>query len=204
MASRAGLTNLIRRLRSMTHTSNNDYSIVMGDGSTVTWWSDAQLEEIMSAHMMDFQWAGLTDQQEISTGGTVKYFYYQAPRGDLEEATSGTVFWRVADSTGSVIGTASYSVDYVRGLIHFNADTGGTAYYLTARSYDLNLCAVDIWQEKMGSKEAFYSFRSDNQTFNRNEWFNHCAQMVKRYQSEAGLKVSFMKRTDLMPRGGRW
>lgn len=208
MPSRTGLTNLIRRLRSMTHTSNNDYSLVIGDGSTVVWWSDSQLEEVMSVHMMDFQWAELIPQVEVAAGGTARYFYYQAPRGNLEEADSGTVYWRVADSTGSVVGTTNYTVDYVRGLIHFNSDTGGTSYYLRGRSFDLNLCAIDIWQEKQGSKEAFYAFKSDNQSFDRNQWFDHCKQMIAQYQTSSGLQVTIMRRADLLPpsnnHGGRY
>jgi hypothetical protein len=202
MSVRTGLTNLVRRLRGMTQAGTADWSIIQGDGSTVFWWSDDQLYEVMDLHATDYFMANLRGQFEQDSGGTVRTFTYYAPAGNLEEATSGTVYWSVRDTTGSVVGTASYSVEYSGGIVHFNADTKGTVYQLRARSYNLNRAAADLWREKSANAAKYFDFKSDNQSFSKSQFMDHCLKMATYYDNQAGLTVSRMVRTDLLPRGG--
>lgn len=196
MPVRAGASNLIRRLRGLCQIGTADYTV-----NGVAWWSDDAVQEILDANVMDYHQGYLRPQIETDTGGTARYFNYYAPQGNLEEAVSGTVYWRVFDSIGSVVGTANYTVNYVQGYIRFNADTGGTAYYLRARGYDLNSAAAQIWREKAGSSAAFFSFSSDNQSFSRGQWFDHCESMAEKYEAQTGGVFSKFQRDDLMPSG---
>lgn len=201
MSVRAGVEPLIRRLRGMAQIGTADWSLIMGDGSTVYWWTNDQIFEIMNVYSTDYFMADLRSQSEQVSAGSVQYYTYYAPAGNLEEATSGTVYWSVRDTTGATVGTANYTTEYSAGIIHFNADTGGSSYQLRARSYNLNRAAADIWREKASNSAKYVNFSSDNQRFDKGDFMKHCLDMAKYYDQEAGLKVSFMKRTDLMPRG---
>lgn len=220
--ARAGLSNLIRRLRGMAQIGTADYSLVIGDGSTVVWWSDSHAQDILDAYRMDHQYEMLTPAPEY-LGGTNIFKNYYAANHDWEEATSGSVYWLVVDSAGNDAGTANYSVDYIAGLVRFSADKLGTAYFLTGRTYNLNAAAAQIWREKAASTAAFYTFKTDNQSFDRSQWFDHCMKMAQFYDGEAGIKTSRLKRADMLPgqadsyisnsykwdringdRGGRW
>lgn len=201
MTIRDGLSNLVRRLRGMTQVGTADYSLIIGDGSTVFWWSNDHLYEKLDLYACDYYFASMQARQETSPGGTARYYDYSLPAGNVEEATSGTVYWRVADSTGSVVGTAEYATDYVAGIVRFNADRGGTAYYWRGRSYNLNRAAADIWRDKAANAAKYFNFTSDNQRFEKSQFYEHCVKMATYYDKEAGVIVGRFQRTDLLPKG---
>jgi hypothetical protein len=185
------MTNLIRRLRGMTAAGTADYSV---DGET--WWADDHLQEVLDAYRIDLNRVPLFAQPEHD-GGTPLYHDYYAPLGQLEEAASGSAAFAVEDGDGDNVGTASYTPDYVRGLIRFSADQGGTAYYLRARAYNLAAAAAQVWREKMASTAAYYAASVDGQRLDREQWFDHCERMVRRYESEAGVQTVAVSRTDI-------
>lgn len=199
--ARAGLTNLIQRLRGMAQIGTADYSIVMGDGSTAVWWSDAYVQNILDAYRTDYQFAPLIISSEYIAGTSV-YKNYYAPAKNWEEANSGSAYWLVTDSLGADPGTANYSVDYIAGLIRFNNDQLGTAYYLTGRTYNLNAAAAQLWREKAGNTAAFYTFSTDNQSFSRSDWHKHCLEMARYYDGEQGIQTAKLRRSDLIKAGG--
>src|SRR5687768_488946 len=99
MATRTGMVDLIRELRGMANVSTSQYSTVTEAG-TVTWWSDAQLMEKLDARGVrtDWNYASLQPVQEVGAGGTVFYVQYYAPAGNLEQNTSGTIYFEIEDS----------------------------------------------------------------------------------------------------------
>lgn len=182
MAARTGMANLILRLRSMTQAGTADYSL-----AGTAYWDDNMLQDRLDRYARPLWDVDLTPNPQYRAGTTI-YHEYQAPYGDLEEAASGTAYWAVTNSAGSVQGTANYSVDYLRGVIRFNADTGGSAYYLSGRAYDLHRTAMEIWREKQGSVAAYYSFNSDGQNFSRSDWFDHCERMIQQYNQATVIR----------------
>jgi len=191
MSVRAGMNNLIARLRALAAVGTSDYSI-----GNVSYWSSRQLQDRLDGARTDMPRVPLTAEPEYS-GGSVLYHDYCAPLGDLEEASSGSVYWSVQDSNGNEADTDDYTVDYIAGRIRFASDQGGTAYYLRARSYHLKRAAAGIWREKAGQAAAYYSFSADGQSFSRSDWFDHCMKMANEMDGSAGMQFSRISRVDL-------
>lgn len=197
------MVNLLRRLRGLTQVGTAQYTL-----GTVTWWGDDQLQEVLDAFRVDVNFYEMRAQPDVNPGGTVQYFQYYTDYTNLEENTSGTIYFQIEDGTGSAVGTANYSVDYISGLTRFNADRGGTVYYLRARSYNILGAAAQIWREMAGNVAAFYSFQTDNQKFTRSDWFTHCMQLADGYDAQGGISSGVMTvrmaRTDLRSAGQAW
>lgn len=195
MAARDGMANLITRLRSMTNAGTADYILAGG-----TFWTDNQLQDRLDEFRADIVNRSLVSRPEFSPSGSHgSYLYLDYPiyYGDLEEAASGTAAWNVQDNTGASIGTANYSVDYIRGMIRFAADQVGSIRFLRARSYNLAKSAAAVWREKASYVSPFYSFSAEGQTFTRDQWFAHCMEMAEKFDGEAGVIASSFVRTDL-------
>lgn len=209
MAARTGMVDLVRELRGMANVSTNQYSTVTEAG-TVTWWSDAQLMEKLDSRFVrtDLNNVMLQPVAETGSGGTALYVQYYAPMGNLEQNTSGTVYFEIEDGVGSVIGTANYSVDYVHGLIRFNADQGGSARYLRARSYNLAAAAAAVWRSKASHYSDEFTFQSDNQKFDKLGRAKNALFMAEFWDAKAGISTGIrsvqMVRTDLLPKGKDW
>jgi hypothetical protein len=193
MAVRDGMATLIERLRPMAAAGTADFTLT---GVTGTFWSDQMLQDRLDQHAQHWNRVQLRPEPEY-IGGTALYHDYYAPKGNLEEAASGSVYWQVEDGDGDDAGTANYTVDYVRGIIRFTADQSGTAYYLRARAYNLEATAAQIWREKMGYTAALYDFSSDNHKMTRSQWFDHCEKMAKAYDKKGGARIVKMVRGDL-------
>ena len=168
MPARSGMSNLISRWRRL-----------VDDAGSSTW-TDDQAQQLLDMNRIDF-WQEPLTVVPLESGGSVIYTVYQSEYMNLEEATSGTSAWRVYDSNGTVVGTATYSVDYIRGIITFTADQGGSARYLDGRSYDLNGAAADAWRERAASQANDYDFQADGARFSRGQWFDHCMSIADRY-----------------------
>lgn len=192
MAVRSGMRNLITRLRPMAAAGTADFTL-----AGLNYWTDEQLQDRLDQYSTLLQRARLEPVIEYNNG-TALYQEYRAMRGNLEEATSGTLYWEVENSDGDNAGTANYTVDYIKGVIRFTNDQAGTAYYLRGRSYDLNRAAAAIWREKMAYGADFYNFSTDNHSFSREQFFAHCQRMADYYERQSGGSSAKMVRGDLV------
>lgn len=199
--ARSGLSNLIRRVRGMTQVGTADYSLVIGDGSTVFWWGDDHIYDVMDLYRADYQFVQMQAAPE-QIAGSVIYKDYYLPNQNWEEATSGSAYWLVTDTIGSAIGTADYSVDYVKGVVRFNNDQAGSARMFTGKSYDLNSAAADIWRQKAANAALYFNFSTDRQSFSRSQFFDHCMAMASHYDGQSGFSVTRFERDDLLSGGG--
>lgn len=202
MAIRAGMSNLVNRLRALTGAGTADY--VAG---TVTYWTDDHLQAALDSNSRFFVAAPLAWQQQ-QQNGTAIWLIAQAPFRDLEELASGTARWNIATGAGSAIGTALYTPDYQSGQISWGTvSQGGSAYYLTAYTYDIHAAAADIWTERLANFVSYFDFRADNQTFSRSQVFRQAKEMRALMKEQAGdnvigatsgdLHVSEFVRTDI-------
>ena len=182
--ARTGMANLILRWRRM-----------VDDTGTAVWSAD-QAQQILDSHRYDI-WGEVLTPVPIHENNDTVWYTYNASRGNLEETTGGTAIFRVYNSGGTAIGTATYTPDYERGAVVFAADQDGTAYKLDARSYDLAAAAVDGWLERMGKVSGWYTFRSEGKGFDRSDYFKHCKAMAEFYRAESPMTISFMTRSDL-------
>lgn len=199
--TRAGMLNLIARLRMLTQAGQSDFTL-----NGENYFSNDHLQDILDQNVTYLVNEPLVWQPDIISGGTVEYHTCYAGYRDFEEATSGTAYWAVRTSAGDLAGTADYTADYGEGRIVFTTDQAGTAYYLTARSYDLYSAAADVWLARQSFYSTAYNFRSDGQQFDRQALFDHAVVMEKQMRSRAGqnrgrgvLHRAHFVRTDVNP-----
>ena len=171
--TRSTMYDLIQRVRTLTATNVGDYTV-----GNQSYWTDAQIEAVLDQNRLDFSDDLMTPLREINSGGTVVYYTHQAHYTDLETTSGGTAIMYVRDSTGARAGTANYSVDYRAGRVTFTATTGGTAYYMTGRSYDVYAAAADIWTLKAAHVAERFDFTADGASFK-------VSQLVAQYERQA-------------------
>lgn len=192
MTARTGLTNLISDLRSMTNAGSADYTI-----AGAAYWTDDQLQVILDNNRTEVVRDELSHIEEYNSGGTLITTRYYSRYGNLESTTGGTAVFYLQNSAGSIVGTASYTPDYRRGEIIFAADTAGSAYYLTGRSYDLNAAAADVWERKAAqSAGGAFSWSTDNMSVNKTALRKEMLEMGRYYRQLAGPKVTELRRGD--------
>jgi len=184
MATRDGMQNLIKRVRGMAQADTSEYTIY-GE----TYWTDEHIQSILDSNAQFLVDSPLTWRKQTIGGGTVNYLVAESLYRDFEEAVSGTAQWIVRDSAGAEIGTANYSVDYRAGRLTFTSDQGGTAYYLTAYTYDVNAATADVWGQRLANFTDWYDFSADNQDFSRSQVFEHAQEMEQHHRRQAGQNL---------------
>lgn len=190
--ARTGMASLITELRGMTNTANDDYTV-----GGVSYWSADQLQQVLDRHRMEVVREALHHLDEYGAGGTANITRYYSRYGNYEQTTGGSAVFVVQDSTSNTVGTASYSVDYTRGEVIFAANTGGSAYYLTGRTYDLNAAAADVWERKAAQVAmAAYSWSSDNMRVDKSGIRKEALEMARYYRSLSGPVSVDLERGD--------
>lgn len=176
MTAREGMYTLIDTLRGMAAAGENDYTI----GST-SYWSDEQVQQALDRHRVDVTRELLTPVEEYN-GGTVVWKQYLTWRENWE---SGTAFF-IQDSLGNTVSGTLYSMDYARGVVEFAASTGGSSYYVTGRTYNLNAAAADIWRKKAAHYAGQFSFSTDNMRVDKGELVKNAFHMASIFDAMAG------------------
>jgi hypothetical protein len=170
-------------MRGMIEAGTADYSV-----AGAYYWTDDQLDAVFDRHRVDLIYDALV-AVPYQAAGSLSYQEYRAHFGNLEETTGGTAIFYVQDAAGETQGTALYSVDYQRGVVTFADNQQGAAYYLTARSYDLNAIAAEIWRTKASHYVSAVNFSTDNHSVSRSQLFEHCLDMAAQYEARSGDAV---------------
>ena len=184
MALRSGMDTLISRVRQLANAGTAEYSI-----NDTTYFSDNDIQDILDRNVTylieePLSWVVTTD-----TGGTARYLTAQAAYGDLETLDSGTAYFNIQTTAGSLIGTATYTPNYQNGRITFSSDQGGTSYFLTAHSFDVYGAAAEVWRQKIANFVTWYDFNADNQTFNRSQAFQNAQEQLAYCESQRGSNI---------------
>lgn len=182
-AGRAGMSDLIARWRRM-----------VDDQGTAVWTAD-EAQELLDTFRTDVYAHELTPASQHVSGTTVWKVYF-SDFENLETAASGTAGFRLFDANGSAI-SSGFTPDYLRGIFTFASDQQGSARYVDARSYDLHAAAAAGWREWMASKASLYHFSADGASYDRQQWFAHCAQMAAYYDRLSKPSVTTLTRADL-------
>jgi hypothetical protein len=191
MTARSGMTNLIQTLRGMCDIGATDYTI-----SGSAYWTDNQLQDVMDTHRVDIWREPLSIIETYTGGGSVEYLHYQSEYTNFEETTGGTgIFW-IEEADGDKI-TTGFTPDYQRGHITFAADTSGTVYYLTGRTFDLNASAADIWRRKAAHYGASFSFSTDNHRIDKGALIQNALRMSDVYSRLCGPVSTTLYRSDV-------
>ncbi len=199
MTARTTMANIIQSVRALAAIGTADYSV-----GTVPYWSDEQIQAVLDRNRLDFSSHPLQALREVDSGGTVRYYTFQAGYRNLEESSGGTAILYVHTSTGARAGSAAYSIDCAAGRLTFAADTAGTAYYLTARSYDLYAAAAEIWRQKAGHVAERFDFSADGASFKASqlrtsylENADYCSGLATFGAGAAGIRTTTMFRDDV-------
>jgi len=185
MAARTGMSSLISQFRNL-----------VADTGTVSF-TDDRAQQILDNRRFDFyQQPLVVTAQEIE--GTVQYFTYAVGYKFLEGTATVGAF-RLYDSTGEEMGAGltTYEPDFNRGVIVFDEDQRGSARYLDGRSYDLYGAVADGWREKAGMQSGSFDFRVEGRAYSRSQWFKHCFEMARNYESMAHPSQAVMERGDM-------
>lgn len=190
MTARNSMADLILTLRGLTSAGSAEYTV---NGSA--YWTDQQIQDVLDRHVRVVRDEELTGFESQVNGSSV-WYDYQSRYRFFETSSGGTARFIVKDVSGSAIGTASYSVDYPRGMVTFSADTGGLSYLLDGYSFDLNAAAADVWQQKAAHYVTAYDIGTDNHNLRRSQIIDNCLKMSKDYSSGAQAFMVSMERSD--------
>lgn len=190
-----GMDDLVQQLRELSDVSTNDFVI-----ASDTYWSFEQLQTILDRHRVTIYQQELEPWPSLGTANVYIYQEYHAPLGNLE---SGTAVFSVQQLNGG--SAPAYTADYNTGIITFTADTAGTAYMLTARAYDVNAAAADVWRAKMANAAKYFDFSTDNHSFKKSQFKANCMEMAKYFDSQSvtnSFNVTTITRSDVNTCGG--
>lgn len=188
MTARTGMASLILAMRGLADAGTADWT-----NGTASYWDDDHVQDVLDRHRTDIRREPLTPYSQYTGAGTISYLEYRSQYGNIE---SGTAVFNLQDGPGATVGTANYSVDYNLGIVAFATDQGGSAFYMNARTYDLNAAAADIWRQKAGYYAKAFNFSTDNHQVSRGAIIANCLQMANYYERLAGSGSVEMLRSD--------
>lgn len=178
--ARSTLGSLITRVRELISSGTADYTV-----GTASYWTDDQIQAVLDRNRLDFADSQLMPLREVNSGGTVVYYVHQCGFTNLEDTNGGTAVLYVRNSSGTRAGTTDYTLDGFAGRVTFVADTAGTVYYLTGRSYDIYAAAAEIWRSKAGHVAERFDFTADGATFRASQLVEQYTKMADKYSAMA-------------------
>lgn len=185
--ARTGMANPIVELRNLGQAGTADFTM-----GTVNYWSDDHLQAILDRNRTDVIMEQLKSEPTEDGSGTVKYYDYYCKPGWYEE---GTATFRVTTSMGSAVSPSE--INYQMGHISFGlTNQAGTVYYLTARKYDMNAAAAQVWRVKAANVASAYDFSADGQSMSRSQMQRHFLQMATMYDAMSEPRIVTMYRSD--------
>lgn len=187
-AAREGMLDIITDLRLLTDAAPDEF-ILAGEA----YWTDAHLQKVLDNHRTQHEMIPLKAVGRYESNELV-YKEYQAGVSNLEQGTA--TFW-VQTGAGSLILTDSYTVDYQGGIITFDSDQGGSAYYLTARAYNLNAAAADVWRAKAANVAKLFNFSTDGHNISRGELRKNYLEMAQHFASKSPPMAVKIYRDDI-------
>ena len=162
---------------------------------TAVFWDDDHIQKVLDDNRKDFFEVELQPVPKTVSSSLV-YLRYDAPLGNLETIASGTAVWNLTLSDGTQAGTADYSVDYTKGIVTFTADQGGTAWFMSGRSYELNAAAADVWATKATYYQQSYDVKTDGHDLTRSQLYKQAKEQEAFYRGMVGAYTVDILRGD--------
>lgn len=191
--ARSTLGELIGELRVMADAGTADYT-----SAGTVFWTDDQLQTVLDHNRTDVFGEELAFVREQVAPGTVEYHSYFSEHQWWEQTDGGSAIFVLRDGLGNAAGTADWSADYLNGKVTFAADTAGTVYYLTGRSFDLYSAAAEVWRKKASQYATkAIDWKTDNMSITRSQALDQARNMAEYYEMMAGPKTLTMYRGDM-------
>ena len=189
--ARATMADLITQVRGLSNAGTADYTV-----NASSYWTDDQVQEVMERYRVDIHRVEMQPIPKHVGESELEWYEYHSGYSYLEQTDGGTAVFVVENSVGGDQGTATWSADYNRGVVTFAADTAGSAYFLTGRTYDLNRAAADMWRMKAAHYASAYDFSTDNHNMKRSQLISNAMQMAAMYERNSAMNVVTMYRSD--------
>jgi hypothetical protein len=186
--ARAGMTNVIRRLRALTDAGTADYTL---DG--VAYWSDDQLQDELDRAARILQGEPL-EPVWVTEDGAARLYSYAFPFGRHFEEQGPGAGWAVRNLIGGEV--SGYTVDYALRRITFAADQRGAFCTLDARAFNLEAAAARVWEHKAAFAASKLDWNADGRRVRGSQEHRHCRMMAAHFRRLAGVRVSRMRRVD--------
>lgn len=170
-------------------------------------YSDDVVEIVLDRNRRDFADERLTPLPQ-NEDGTLRYTVYLSAWRNLEEPepNGGTTILVLRDSDHAALAVTDYGLDAAAGRVTFGQDTGGSAFYLSGRSYDLYAAAAEVCRMKAAAAADRMDFAADGASFKASQLVKQYTDMAALYgalatfgASSAGLRTTTLVRDDLAP-----
>lgn len=168
MTARTTMGTLITELRALVDAGTADYTV-----GTVAYWTDDQLQTMLDANRQYVNFRAVRGLQ--NNGTAITYTMFPTNHSWWEDTVV------VQETGGGTIGTASYSMDTLTGLVTFTSDQAGSARYVTGYVYDLYSAASRIWRSKASHYATAYDWSTDNHSVKRSQLIANAQMMAKLY-----------------------
>lgn len=167
MTVRNGMIDLVSQFR----------SLVAESGTTI--FSDDRVQTILDNNRLDYYQLPLRVVSQI-VSGSASYRWYSLPNLNyLEGTASGTALVRIFNYGGTV--ETLYTSDFVNSQFTFDADTRGSAMYMTGRSYNFNKAVSEGWKEKAAYYAGNFDFKVEGRSFNKSQVIKNCMSMAEMF-----------------------
>jgi hypothetical protein len=182
------MSDNIMRVRALTYAGTAEYTL-----GTANYWDDNQIEQVLDRHRQDLVRHKLSREPNYIGGGSVIYTRLRSAYGFLETPASGTAVFVIEDSVGDNRSTANYTADYQLGIFDFDADTGGTALYLTARSYDIYGAAAELLDSWAARESRCFDFSTDGQSFSLSQKVQNMRDQARELRKRARVQRRYLR-----------
>lgn len=182
------MASVITKVRALCYAGTADYTVY-----GVNYWSDDQVQAVLDRYRAAYKRLQLTPMEDY-IDGAYSYTEYPLP-AELENVEGTASGWALRTVDGGTV--PSYTANLDAGVITFDASTGGTAYYLDCRNYDINRAAAEIWRQKAAHTAEWFDVKTDNHDLKRSQAAAHCLKMAAEFERRAGPISVQMVRSDL-------
>lgn len=187
--ARATMAEIIAEVRRLSNVGTADSTV-----GGVTYWTDDQIQDVIDKHVREFRRTTLSPLSSYIDGQTI-YKDYPIPIKNtdyrIEREGSGGGF---AIRTGTGTTAPEYTVSWSRGIVSFTADTGGDAFYLDCRAYNIWSAIADIFEAKAAMVSGGVDWSTDNHDIKASQEYAHYMAMAERYRKMAGDNVAVVRR----------
>lgn len=195
LLARPSMRPLVQQLRGLSQAGTADWTV-----GAETYWTDAQLEDVLDSYRTDWRELGLTAAPEYNSGGTLEYYDYFIPgaAGKHWEGAGSQSIWAVRDAGGGTV--SGYTAYLQQGRVRFSTDQAGAAYTLDASSYDLNAAAADVWRRKAAYYAESVDWQTDGHQVMASQMRSQCLAMADYYEDAGGVGSVRLVRRDVVGR----
>ena len=157
--------------------------------------TDAEIVDALDRNREDVYGWETSPIPQVLGGGTTQWLTYDLGGTDWED---GVVLRDGAGGTPS-----GYTIDNVRGIATFPANTHGTVYYATGSAYDPPSAAADLLEKLISRYALSYDVSMDGQSFNRSQVGMALQKRVQALRSQGRIRSARLFRSDYPGPDGR-